>query len=120
MAVDASLTTVLAERARIVHCELIAAGCSSDHVHALVRLAPTIALADAVQRLKGASAYLINQQRLLPHRLGWQAGYWAESLGPSDVEPLRRYILAQRQHHDDSHPAEQWQSAWMEPASGGL
>jgi REP element-mobilizing transposase RayT len=106
---DEKLLAMCGSKARELDCVLLAAGCTADHVHVLLRLAPTAALADVVQRLKGATAHDINQRGLVCDKLRWQPGYWAESLGPSDVEPLARYVRNQRRHHDDSHVAESWQ-----------
>ena len=106
---DATLFAIFGDNARGAGCVLRVAGCASDHVHVVVRLAPTTALAELVQKLKGASSRDINGHALLPDRLSWQDGYWAESLAPADFDPLARYIRSQRDHHDDSHPAEQWQ-----------
>jgi REP element-mobilizing transposase RayT len=96
---------------------LLGAGAGPDHVHTLIRLAPAIALSNLVQRLKGGTAFDVNQGRLLPERLEWQAGYFAESLGPADVDHLVGYLLQQRKHHDDSHPAERWQATFDESAT---
>ena len=43
-----------------------------------------------------------------------------ESIALADLDPLVRYVQRQRQHHDDSHPAESWITARCEPAEGGL
>ena len=108
-AFDATLFAIFGDNARGMGCTLRVAGAASDHVHAVVRLAPTIALADLVQKLKGASSRDINGRALLSDRLSWQDGYWAESLAPADFDPLASYIRTQRDRHDDSHPAERWQ-----------
>ncbi len=118
---DADLAAIVGSKARATGCLLLAAGIASDHVHVLVQVASTIALADAVQCLKGATAHDINRHARLPAQLLWQAGYWAESLSPADLAPLARYVREQRRHHDDSHPAERWQLGLDgEPAKGGL
>lgn len=117
---DDVLAAILGGKARDASCALVAVGCASDHVHVLLPLSPSVTLADVVQRLEGASAYDINQHCLLPDRLACQAGYRAESYGPADTQPLVQYLRAQRLHHDDSHPAEQWQFAERESAEGGL
>ena len=106
---------------QLVGCALLVAGCADDHVHTVLRLAPAVRLADLMQHIKGGSAYDANRHPLLPRRLKWQAGYWAESLSPSDFDPLARYVRAQRVHHDPTHPAERWQfgDEW-EPSEGGL
>jgi hypothetical protein len=76
---------------------------------ALLRVSPSARLADLVQRIKGGTAHDANHHLLLKNPIRWQAGYWAESLGPDDFEALADYIRLQRIHHDRSHPAERWQ-----------
>ena len=117
---DDRLAAILGSKARETKCMLLATGCASDHVHAVLRLEPSVALANLVQKLKGATAHDVNERHLLPHRIAWQRGYWAESLAPADRLPLEDYLRLQRSHHDDSHPAEQWQTADWESAEGGL
>jgi putative transposase len=118
---DEDLASILGKKARAVGCDLLAAGSASDHVHVLLRLDHAVALAHAVQRLKGATSYDVNHHDPLSEHFAWQAGYWAESLCPADLDPLARYLRTQRQHHDDSNPAERWQLATDgEPTSGGL
>lgn len=95
--------------AHSVGCALLAAGCAPDHVHVLVRVAPIVALAYLVQRLKGGSAYESNHGALLSPRLAWQAGYWAESVSPGDLEALTRYLRSQRQHHESGKAPEPWE-----------
>lgn len=119
---DSTLFAILGEKAKAAGARLLAGGCSVDHVHTLVRLSSSGRLADVVQRLKGAAAHDVNDHAQLPERLHWQDGYWAETLGPADFQPLTAYLLAQRTRHDPSHPAERWQfdTPDWEPAFGGL
>jgi REP element-mobilizing transposase RayT len=113
---DARLTAILGRRARDLGCAVLAAGCAADHVHVVVRLASAVSLAKLVQRLKGASAYELNPEGGT-RRFAWQDGYWAESLGPHDLDPIARYVRGQREHHDASHPSERWLLATDEPSS---
>jgi putative transposase len=108
-AFDATLSAILGDRARAVGCCLLACGCACDHVHSVLRVAPSVGLADLVRRLKGGSAHDSNHRSLMPERLAWQEGYWAESLSPADFDPVASYVRRQREHHDNSHPAERWQ-----------
>ena len=71
----------------------------SSRGHELLRFPSTATLAAVVQRLKGASSYECNQRGLLPARLRWQRGYWAQSVGPDAVVPLIQYLATQREHH---------------------
>ena len=118
-AFDGELASLLGRKAQDSGCVLLDHGFASDHVHMLLRLAPSVALSAAVQRLKGATSFDVNRRRRLPVQLEWQAGYWAESLGPVDRGGLATYLRDQRLHHDDSHPNEQWLREW-ESAEGGL
>lgn len=106
---DDTRAAVLGAKARDSGCILIAVGCADDHVHALLRLSASARLADAVGRMKGGSAYDANHHALAAAPLRWQQGYWAESLGPADLDPLADYVRSQRLRHDASHPAERWQ-----------
>ena len=109
---DERLASLLRQTAADLGCKLIAIGNAADHVHVVARIAPTIALADLVQRLKGRSSYVAGWR--------WQAGYFAESIGIADLGPLSAYVEHQRRHHDASHPAESWIMRDWEPAEGGL
>lgn len=108
---DLQLEALLAALAREAKCSLLLAGIASDHVHTLVRVGATASLADVARRMKGGSAYALNQRAFAVRSVRWQNGYWAESVGPADIEPLVCYLRRQRAHHDDSHPAELWQLA---------
>jgi len=98
---------------------VLAGGCAPDHVHVVVRLASSVSLGSLVQYLKGGSAYELHRKAVISRHTFWQAGYWAESLGPHDLDPILRYVRRQREHHDASHPAERWQ-ARESPPLGGL
>jgi len=120
---DERLLGILGSKANELRCTMLAAGCAPDHAHVVVRLASSVALGDLVMRMKGASAFELNHDGGSPRRLAWQDGYWAESLGPADLDAIVRYVRGQREHHDASHPAERWQSAAAfspPPEWGGL
>jgi putative transposase len=72
-------------------------GGTSDHVHLLVRFKPTLAIADAVERIKGSSSKWMNERMRV--RFRWQKGYSAFSVSPSAVDKVVRYIVRQAQHH---------------------
>lgn len=102
---------------------LLELGVADDHLHSLLRFPSTVTLAAVVQRLKGASSYECNQRQLLPQRLRWQRGYWAETVGPDAVVPLIQYLATQREHHacqPMSDLFDECGAACCEPAAGGL
>ena len=80
--------------------DLVAVGGVEDHVHVLLRLPATVALADLVKQLKGSSSHLANHE-VLPRGFKWQGGYGASSVSPRHLRWARDYVLRQEQHHRD-------------------
>ncbi len=72
---------------------LIAAGGTDNHIHLLLLLPASYALAKAVQKLKGSSS------RWMGKGFSWQEGYGAFSVSPSQVETVKDYIQRQAEHH---------------------
>jgi putative transposase len=70
-----------------------------DHVHILCRLSRTHTVADTVKELKRTSSKWVKTQSPDVRAFHWQDGYGAFSVSPSHVEPLKRYIARQEQHH---------------------
>jgi len=109
--VDEWLATSLFSLARTLGCELLAAGNTSDHVHVLIAHPPTVTVSDLVQRLKGSVSHEWNRRALLERRLEWQAGYWAETCDPNELEVIAHRLLAQRVRHATSTELEPWERA---------
>ena len=106
-ALDKRVCGILGRKALDMGCRLLVAGCASDHVHVLVRLRPTVCLSELVQRLKGASAYELNQAGLVPRGFAWQDGYWADSVSPANIDAASSYVRSQRDHHTPPASARQ-------------
>lgn len=75
---------------------LVATGGSTDHVHLLLVLPPTMTLAAAVQKLKAISSRWVRER--VPGFL-WQDGFSAFSVSPSQVPVVKAYIANQLEHH---------------------
>ena len=86
---DREMASILTKYAVRAGCDVSLVGAAFDHVHVLLRLTPSTTLASTVQRLKGGAAHEINLRGLLAQHLEWQAGYWAESVSPSDGRTAR-------------------------------
>ena len=71
----------------------------SDHCHCLLSLKSEQCIADVVKRIKGESAFWINQNGLTDSHFGWQSGYWAKSVCPEAFLRTRRYIHSQEKRH---------------------
>ena len=83
--------------ARRLGMKAIAVGGMRDHVHILLSLPPTIALAKAVQTLKANSSRWLHQTTGRPFE--WQEGYAAFSVSISQTDATVAYILNQHEHH---------------------
>jgi putative transposase len=79
--------------------KLIAINAMPDHVHILLGLKPSMALADLVREIKADSTNFINKNKLVHGRFNWQEGYGAFSYGQSQLNTIVRYIQNQEKHH---------------------
>jgi putative transposase len=109
--VDAGLAALLERKARRLDARILAAGNAADHVHVLLRYPPRVPVAQIAHLLKGASSRALNRLAPNPSPAFWQVGYWAESVGPSDLDPLVGYIRQQRAHHRAHAILEPWEMA---------
>jgi putative transposase len=84
--------------ARAEKCQLLAAGGMPDHVHLLISLARTIALADLMRLVKANSSKWIHET--FPGQpFAWQNGYGAFAVGHTQTGVVREYIARQAEHH---------------------
>jgi len=74
----------------------LAVGGTENHVHALVVLPPTVAVAKAVQELKGNSSKWMNE---IGRGFRWQRGYGAFSVSESGKDAVVAYFRGQAEHH---------------------
>jgi REP element-mobilizing transposase RayT len=70
-----------------------------DHVHLLVRLPASLAVAKAVEIVKTNSSRWIHEGRVLHRTFAWQPGYAAFSVSESQLENVSGYITNQEDHH---------------------
>lgn len=70
-----------------------------DHVHLVVSVPPTLALARFIGQLKGASSSRINKSQLLAEHFAWQKEYGAFSFDQKRLPRLIAYVENQKQHH---------------------
>jgi putative transposase len=70
-----------------------------DHVHLLLELPPRIALARAIQLIKGGSSAWMHLNFPELRNFAWQEGYGAFSVGLSQVPETINYIEQQVEHH---------------------
>ena len=70
-----------------------------DYCHLLVRLRPAMAPSVFVQKVKSNSSGWINKKGFLRVKFQWQTGSGIFTVGPKDVEIVKRYIQNQQEHH---------------------
>ncbi len=71
-----------------------------DHIHMLVGLHPTIAVASFVHDLKIATNnFMTANHDLFPNFVKWKQGYCALSYSEADKERVMQYIINQKEHH---------------------
>jgi putative transposase len=75
---------------------VLAVGGMEDHIHFLIQIPPTLALAKAVLAIKSNSSRWANEEGV---KFAWQQGYGAFSVSSSNVPIVVRYIQNQAAHH---------------------
>jgi|SRR5688572_21070414 len=80
-------------------CPCLITGGVADHVHTLCRLGRQTTIANLVRDIKKASSSMLHDRDKLLRDFHWQKGYGAFSISPAHVDPLKKYILNQEEHH---------------------
>lgn len=71
----------------------------TDHLHILFGLNATMSVAQALQLIKGESAFWINKNKITPTPFQWAHEYYAASVDESSLARVRAYIDRQEEHH---------------------
>ncbi len=77
----------------------LAIGGIEDHVHLLLSLPSTLAIAKAIQLVKGNSSKWVHEAFPQLADFAWQEGYGAFSIGVSQIDATTIYIQNQVEHH---------------------
>ena len=70
----------------------------NDHVHLLVSLKPTHTISDVLCKIKSGSSEWVHDE-IKMKEFGWQEGYSAFTVSPSQLDGVRQYIRNQAEHH---------------------
>ncbi len=82
-----------------------------DHVHLLVRLHTTVAVAMLVKDIKGASSHLMTHEIAPDRFFKWQGAYGAFTLRYEDVPVVKEYIVNQKKHHANKSLWWEWEKS---------
>jgi REP element-mobilizing transposase RayT len=77
----------------------LAIGGVDDHVHLLLSLPSTLAIAKVIQLVKGNSSKWVHETFPQMSHFSWQEGYGAFSIGVSQIEATVTYVQNQKTHH---------------------
>ena len=91
------LWSFLGGTARKNEFKALIVGGTENHVHILLSLPATMAVAKAVQLMKGASSRWLNESHA--RHFEWQQGYGAFTVSVSQKGQTIAYIQAQAEHH---------------------
>lgn len=70
-----------------------------DHIHLLLWLPPTVAVADVLRVVKTNSSRWVHQTRSGHRGFAWQTGYGAFSTSQSNAAVVAKYVRDQETHH---------------------
>ena len=77
--------------------KLISAGGTENHLHLLISMSKKIKLSELVGKIKRDSSKWIKTKNITS--FGWQDGYGAFSVGPTQIDGVKEYIANQKKHH---------------------
>ena len=100
--IEAELHPYMAKIFRELKSPSLAIDGTDDHVHILFSLARIVTVADLVEEIKTSTSKWIKTKGPEFRGFQWQRGYGAFSIGQSNVEALKRYIHAQKKHHQQT------------------
>ena len=78
---------------------LLAVNSVTDHIHILFKLSRKFSISEIVEQVKSGSSGWIKKQSPEFGDFYWQGGYGAFSIGQSQVNQVKGYIVRQPEHH---------------------
>jgi REP element-mobilizing transposase RayT len=115
---ESRLYAAIAKKCRKFKCVPLAIGGLEDHVHSLVRLHTTVAIATLVKEVKGSSSHLVTHEIAPGEFFKWQGSYGAFTLRKSEVPEVQAYIENQKEHHAEGTVWDVWERTTIPDESG--
>jgi len=107
--IEKNLEILIRDKVSSMKSELMAFGCTGDHVHLLVKLHPSVSLSRIVGEVKGYTSYVIANQIKSSVGFCWQGGYGAFSVSSWDLPRTIKYIHNQKEHHQQKSLIQEWE-----------
>lgn len=95
-----------------LRCPVLAVDGTDDHVHIVVKLHSTVAVARLAQAVKGVSSNFANDQLGFDGSFDWQNNYGAFSVSSSELPTVIAYVRNQKQHHALHSVVEEWEQTF--------
>lgn len=89
---------IATERCEVRGGRLVEFGGEADHLHLLVSLPPTVALAEFANALKTSTSRLLRRDHPGLRRMGgalWSPSYFVSSCGGASLETVKDYVRSQ-------------------------
>ena len=99
-------------------CKVYRIGGMPDHVHLLVSLPPTMALATFVKELKVSTSKWMKTNPHFPLFEGWSQEYAGFTYSIHDKEKIINYIRGQKEHHKRVSFADEYRKVILESGTG--
>lgn len=109
--VDRRLYGAIIAKCRELKCIPIRIGGGQDHLHLLVRLPTTLAVATLVKEVKGSSSHLMTHEINPGEFFKWQGAHGAFTLRYDDVPAIKQYIINQKVHHASNTVRPEWEKS---------
>ncbi len=109
--VERRLYGAIIDKCRELKCIPIRIGGVEDHLHLLVRLPTTIAVATLLKEVKGSSSHLMTHEIKPSEFFKWQGAYGAFTLRYDDVPIVKEYIMHQKAHHAGNTMRPEWEKS---------
>jgi REP element-mobilizing transposase RayT len=106
--IERAIYPALLEKAKTLKCRPLAIGGMPDHIHMIVTLHSTVAIAGLLKELKGASSHLATHVIAPREFFRWQR-VRAFSVSWREVAEARRYVEQQRERHSAGTLRREWE-----------
>jgi REP element-mobilizing transposase RayT len=116
--IEGPIYSAIRAKCHEVKCQEVAIGGMPDHVHLLVRLHTTVAIADLLKEVKGASSHLVTHQVMPGQFFKWQGAYGAFTVSKDNVPTVKAYIERQKEHHAQDDLWVDWEQTMVQEFAG--
>jgi len=114
-AMERGLNRTIGRETVRLKCKPLAFGAMPDHVHVVVKMHSTVAVASLAQAMKGVASKMLNADFSFENGFDWQDRYGAFSVGRGDeLQNVLAYVRRQKEHHAQGDVWSEWEEAETE------